>query len=68
MKKVTNKGAGVLVLNATVDGKPKQVSLAPGETKEIDLIENKATAARIEKGTLAVGAKAAAAAKEDDKK
>lgn len=66
MSKVTNKGEGVLVLNAKDGDKVKQVSLKPGETKDFDLIENRATAARIEKGTLAISSKAAA--KDDDKK
>jgi hypothetical protein len=65
MAKVTNNAAGTRVVNAKVDGKVTQVSLAPGQTKDIDLIETKATKARIESGDIVVG-KAASKAKEPD--
>ncbi len=58
---VTNKGESVLVLNGRIEGKLRQISLRPGETKEFDLIETHATAARIKAGTITVEGKAAKA-------
>ncbi|MDF1599717.1 hypothetical protein PZ895_07995 [Mesorhizobium sp. YIM 152430] len=65
MTKITNNAAGVRVVNAKVDGKVTQVSLRPGETKDLDLIETKAMKARIGSGDIVVG-KSAAKAKESD--
>ena len=63
MAKVTNNAAGTRVVNAKVDGKVRQVSLKPGETRDLDLVETKAMKARIESGDIVVG-KTVAKAKE----
>jgi hypothetical protein len=62
---VTNNSAAGLVLNGLVDGKAKSFSLKPNETKEFDLIESKANAARIKSGAISVEGKAKSA--DDDK-
>lgn len=58
MTKITNSAAGVRIVNAKVGGKVQQVSLAPGETKDLDVVETKAHKARVERGDFKVGAKA----------
>lgn len=55
MAKITNNAPGIRVVNAKVDGKVVQVSLAPGETKDLDVIETKGHKARVESGVFTVG-------------
>lgn len=55
---VTNNSEAVLILNGMVEGKAKSFSLKPKETKEIDLIDTKANAARIKSGAISVEGKA----------
>ena len=59
MTKITNTTKAVLGVNAKVDGKVRSVSLAPGETKDVDVIETRVHKARVESGALKMGARAA---------
>ncbi len=58
---ITNTTKGVRLVNAKVGGSVTQVSLAPGETKDVDVIETAAFKARVkagEFGTKGSGSKA----------
>lgn len=47
---ITNTTKGVRLVNAKVGGSVTQVSLAPGETKDVDVIETAAFKARVKTG------------------
>ena len=47
---ITNTTKGVRLVNAKVGGSVTQVSLAPGETKDVDVIETAAFKARVKAG------------------
>ncbi|WMT85574.1 hypothetical protein NO932_11610 [Pelagibacterium sp. 26DY04] len=69
MTKITNTSKAILGVNAKVDGKVRTVSLAPGETKDLDVIKTKVFDARVKSGALSViagKAKADAAPKQDE--
>lgn len=51
---ITNLTKGIRLLNAKVAGNVTQVSLASGETKDIDVIETTAFKARVKAGEFAV--------------
>lgn len=54
MTKITNTSEGIRTVNATVNSKATQVSLKPGETKELDVIVSKGFEARVAGGQFKV--------------
>lgn len=66
MTKITNTTKAVLGINAKVGGKVQSVSLAPGETKDLDVIKTKVHEARIKSGALKAGGGSAPAKKDDN--
>jgi hypothetical protein len=64
MSKVTNNTRSVLGINVKDGDKVRSVSLAAGETRDLDVIETPVHKARVEAGKLTLGAKAAKAEKQ----
>ncbi|SHI80027.1 hypothetical protein SAMN02745911_1207 [Aureimonas altamirensis DSM 21988] len=60
MAQVTNNSQAVRVINAKNGDRVVQVSIAPGQTKDIDVVETKVFKSAVEAGVLSVkgGAKA----------